>query len=180
MNNVSQIPVQPGHSETISTVYTEYYKKIYKYILYRVGDHNIAEDLVSEVFEKVIAKYSTYKSEKAKFSTWLFTIANNTLINYYKRSKDQHNMRLINCGKIESKYRLEDLIIEQELKELLLKAIVNLDERQRNIIAFKFGAGLTNREIAKILNLTESNVGTILYRSLKRLRDILKEQGVIC
>ena len=74
---------------------------------------------------------------------------------------------------------MEDLIIDKELKETLLRAIMTLDERQQNIIAFKFGARLTNREIAKILNLTESNVGTIIYRSLKRLKDILKEQGVI-
>ncbi|NLG33639.1 MAG: sigma-70 family RNA polymerase sigma factor, partial [Syntrophomonadaceae bacterium] len=71
------------------------------------------------------------------------------------------------------------LIIEQELKEILLKAILRLDERQRSIIALKFGANMKNREIAQMLNLTESNVGTILYRSLKHLRDNLKKQGVI-
>lgn len=173
------VPMQTGETDVMSAVYIEYYKKLYKYILYRVGDHNVAEDLVSEVFEKMLTNYSTYDDQKSKFSTWLFAIAHNTVINYYKKSQRRYTLGLINCEKIESKYQLEDLIIDKELKETLLRAIMALDERQQNIIAFKFGARLTNREIAKILNLTESNVGTIIYRSLKRLKDILKEQGVI-
>ena len=155
----------------------KYYSKLYKYTLYRVGDPNVAEDLVSEVFEKVLVKYNTYNPEKGMFSTWLFTIASNTVINYHKR--DGCKTDPIDLGKVELKYQLEDLIIDRELKGLLLKAIMCLEERQENIIALKFGACLTNRQIARLMRLTESNVGTILYRSLKKLKDILKEQGVV-
>ncbi len=69
--------------------------------------------------------------------------------------------------------------MKKELKEALIQAVMKLDERQKNIIALKFGTCETNREIARMLNLTESNVGTILYRALKQLRDILKEQGTV-
>ena len=81
----------------------------------------------------------------------------------------------INLEKMEGKYQLEEIIFEQELREKLIQAIMELDERQRNIIALKFTAGQTNREIGLMLNLSESNVGTILYRSLKSLRELLKE-----
>jgi RNA polymerase sigma-70 factor (ECF subfamily) len=142
-----------------------------------VGDHSTAEDLVSEVFEKVLLKYCTYNPEKAKLSTWLFTIVNNTIINYFKKN-DRH-LESLELEKIESSYRLEDLVVEREQKELLLKAIMGLNERQRNIIALKFGACLTNREIAQLTDLSESNVGTILYRALKLLKGKLTGQGAI-
>lgn len=162
--------------DVFSRIYNEYYIKLYKYTLFRVADQYVAEDLVSEIFVKVLDKYNTYNPTKGKFSTWVFAIANNTIINYYKKF---NRNKVVDWEQVDSQYRLEDLIIEQELKEILLKAILGLDERQRSIIALKFGANMKNREIAQMLNLTESNVGTILYRSLKHLRDNLKKQGVI-
>ncbi|MGI6490966.1 MAG: RNA polymerase sigma factor [Pelotomaculum sp.] len=173
MNHVGCFPVGTESSDDLSQVYREYYAKIYKYTIYRVGDPYTAEDLVSEVFEKVLLRYHTYNAQKAKFSTWLFAIANNTIINYH--NKNNRSAKLPTLEKVEPISHLEDLIIRQEAKEILLKAIMGLEERQKNIIALKFGGNLTNREIAQIMGLKETNVGTILYRSLKRLRDILKE-----
>lgn len=175
--SINRIPVEIGHSEICSELYKKYFPKLYKYTLYKVGDTNVAEDLVSEVFEKMLAKYNTYNQEKGNFSTWLFTIANNVIINYYR--ENGRKTVSFDLEKVESKYRLEDLIIDRELKGLLLKAIMCLDERQRNIIALKFGACLTNRQIAQMMNLTESNAGTILYRTLRQLKDILKEQRFV-
>lgn len=176
MNDVSSLPMGTDQYDVFSQIYNEYYIKLYKYTLFRVADQYAAEDLVSEIFVKVLDKYNTYNPTKGKFSTWVFAIANNTIINYYKTI---NRNKVVNWEQVDSQYRLEDLIIEQELKEILLKAILRLDERQRSIIALKFGANMKNREIAKMLDLTESNVGTILYRALKHLRDNLKKQGVI-
>jgi RNA polymerase sigma-70 factor (ECF subfamily) len=171
------MPVEFDHSAIISELYNKYFPKLYKYTLYKVGDSNAAEDLVSEVFEKMLVKYNTYNQEKGSFSTWLFTIATNMITNYYK--KNSRKTAPVELEKVESTYRLEDLVIDRELKKFLLNAIACLDERQRSIIALKFGACLTNRQIAQVMNLTESNAGTILYRSLRQLKDILKEQGVV-
>ncbi|GAB6181630.1 sigma-70 family RNA polymerase sigma factor [Desulfotomaculum defluvii] len=169
--------VQSDVRDVFSEIYSTYFPRLYKYILYRVGEINTAEDLVSEVFEKALDKFNTYNPDKGKLSTWLFTIANNTVVNYFR--KNNHYTEPIDFEKLESKYRLEDLIIDKELKEVLFKAIMYLDDRQRNIIALKFGACLTNRQIAQMMNITESNVGTIIFRSLKKLKDVLKEHEVI-
>ena len=177
-SNVNKIPEKIEHSEIFSELYNKYFPKLYKYTLYKVGDCYIAEDLVSEIFEKMLVNYNAYSLEKGNFSTWLYTIANNHIINYLKKNNYITNYTKIEKT-VEAKYRLEDLIIDRELKEYLLKAIMCLDERQRNIIALKFGACLTNRQIAQVINVTESNVGTILYRSLKQLKEILQEQGIV-
>lgn len=175
--NVNNISLKTEQPDVISQIYKEYYSKIYKYTLFRVNDHGTAEDLVSDVFEKVLLKHYTYNPEKAKLSTWLFTIVNNTITNYFK--KNIYQPEPLELEKVDSSYCLEDLVIKRELKGILLKAIMCLHEHQRNIIALKFGACLTNRQIAQMMGLSESNVGTILYRALKRLKDILKEQGAV-
>lgn len=175
MNNVERLFEPMEQADIFAALYNEYYPKIFKYTLYRVGDHYTAEDLVSEVFEKVLLKYDTYNPQKGKFGTWLFTIVNNTVINHHKKTRPVE----LKMDKIDSQYHLEDLLFEQELKENLLKSIMQLNERQKDVIALKFGARLNNREIAQVLEMSESNVGTILYRSLKQLRDILKEQEAV-
>lgn len=176
MIEIGSPKVLEEQSGDISRMYREYYAKLYKYILYRTGDAAAAEDLVSEVFTKALAKYHTYNPVRGKFSTWLYTIANNTMINYYSKN---HQYTFIGPERADPGPRPEDTVIEKELKEMLIQAMAKLNERQKSIIALKFAAGETNREIARMLNLTESNVGTILYRSLQQLRDILKQQGAV-
>ncbi len=176
VNDLGSTQVPADQSDIISRVYREYHVKLYKYTFYQVGDPAVAEDLVSEVFAKVLEKYHTYDPARAKLSTWIYAIANNTIRNYRQKN---HRHTSINLERVDLKYRMEDAIFKKELKEMLIQATLKLDERQRNIIALKFGAGETNREIARMLDLTESNVGTILYRALQQLRDSLKEQGAV-
>lgn len=164
-------------SKVFADIYNQYYSRIYNYIRYRVKDPHLSEDLVSQVFERMIKGYGTYNPQKGKFSTWLFTIANNTVKNHYNRGEVKNTSPWDEMETLESKYSLEDIIVIEELKEMLLAAVSCLDERQRNIIAFKFAGRLTNRQIAELLEISESNVGTILYRALSKLNQMLTERG---
>lgn len=156
-------------------IFEAYYKKIYNYIYYRVHCHYIAEDLVSEVFEKAMLKIDTYAKNKSPFEVWLFAIAKNTISDYFRRAKKHSFLSIDSIKELVSKKRTpEDILETSETKDKLFKALDILNERERNIVSLKFGGELKNVEIAQILKLTESNVGVVLYRSMKKLK---KELG---
>ena len=157
-------------------IFETYYKRVYNYISYRVNSYHEAEDLTSQVFEKIMAKIDTYSEKKSPFEVWVFSIAKNVINDYFREIK-KHNIFSIDSFKelASSKKSPEDIVETREINDELLKALKILDAKEINIIALKFGANLKNTEIAEVLNLTESNIGVILYRTLKKLRKELGE-----
>ncbi len=158
-------------------IFETYYKRVYNYIYYRINSHYTTEDLTSQIFEKVMIRIDTYNKEKAPFEVWLFGIARNVVNDYFR---DLKKYRVFSMDSIKelasSKKSPEDIIEIKEINGELFKALKILDMREQNIIALKFGANLKNVEIAEILNLTESNVGVILYRTMKKLKKELEKE----
>lgn len=156
-------------------IFETYYKRVYNYIYYRVNSCHIAEDLTSQVFEKIMIKIDSYCEEKSPFEVWMFAIARNTINDYFRETK-KHKVFPIDFIKdlISSKKTPQDVVEIEETKDELLDALKILDARERNIIALKFGGDLKNVEIAEVLGLTESNVGVILYRTMKKLKSELE------
>ena len=156
-------------------IYKAYYKRVYNYIYYRVNCHHTAEDLVSQVFEKIMLKIDTYSKDKSPFEVWLFAIARNAVKDHFRSSKKYKILSIDTIKELVSKKKTpEDIVGISETNDELLKALKTLDTREQNIVALKFGAELKNVEIAEILNLTESNVGVILYRTVKKLKKELE------
>ncbi|AFS79690.1 RNA polymerase factor sigma-70 RpoD [Gottschalkia acidurici 9a] len=179
LNKEKVLDVQ-GHvkQEDFTYIFEVYYKRVYNYIYYRVNCHYTAEDLTSKVFEKIIIKKHTYSDKKSPFEVWVFAIARNA-INDYFRSIKKHNLFSIDAIKelVSRKKTPEDIMVGLDTKDELLEALNTLDERDRNIVALKFGAELKNKEIADILHITESNVGVIIYRSMKKLKKEIEREG---
>ena len=158
-------------------IFEAYYKRVYNYIYYRVRCYYTAEDLTSQVFEKIMLRIDTYSEKKSPFEVWLFAIVRNT-VNDHFRSTQKHTFISIDTIKelISRKKNPEDMVEILETNEELFKALNILNTRERNIVELKFGAELKNIEIAEILNITESNVGVILYRAMKKLNKELKKE----
>lgn len=158
-------------------IFETYYKRIYNYIYYRVNCNDEAEDLTSQVFEKVMVKIETYSESKSPFEVWLFAIARN-VINDYFRSLKKH--KIFSIDKINEPTSIEknpeEIVVKAETNDELLKALNVLDSRERNILALKFGGNLKNKEIAEIIDITESNVGVILYRIMKKLKTEMERE----
>ena len=159
-------------AESFAELYEQYLPKVYRYVKYRITDTHLAEDLTSIVFEKALTKFKSYRSEKAGFSTWIFAIARNTLIDHYRVSHKEQTVPLgdpVRAGNPEISPEEEGEKAEEI--QFLNGCIAQLSPPEQEIISLKFGAEMTNRQIARVLNLTESNVGIIIYRAVRKLRD---------
>jgi len=162
-----------------ASIYDHYLPRVYKYMRYRVGDINEAEDLTSQVFERVLTKIGSYRPERGPFAGWLFAIAHNIVVDHL-RAKKRHGLVPLEVPGVTACSGMgpEETVIYNESREKLLAALSRLTGRERDLIALKFSGGLPNRTIAGISGLTESNVAVILYRAVRRLRAELDAEEV--
>ncbi len=149
-------------------VYAEQLPRVYNFFRYRFGDGPLAEDLTAMTFEKAWRSRKRYRHDLAAFSTWLFTIARNVAIDHVRQRRDETSLDTVRQQPANES--LEELAEKQREAERLAVLLKRLSTRERELIAYKYGAGLTNREIAQLTGLSESNVGTILYRVVQNLR----------
>jgi RNA polymerase sigma factor (sigma-70 family) len=161
---------------SFAQLYEAHLTYVFRYISFRVGNHAIAEELTSVVFEKALAAFHRYDKEKAEPQTWLIAIARNTIIDYFRKSSSRNTIPLENAIGVASGDPLPQEEVERKEEQQRLRFCVEtLAEREQEIVSLKFGAELTNRRIASSLGLSENNVGIILYRAVCKLRTCVKD-----
>lgn len=181
------LKAMPGEAELLkravadpaafSAVYKHYFSPIYNYIRYRVQDATVADDLTTRTFERVLRNLATYDAEKGAFPAWLFTIARNAVSDCFRAQKRRRWLSLdVLRNRAGPAPDPEEIVAANEARVELLQAVAQLPDRERDLIALKFGAGLTNRHIAGLTGLGESNVAVILYRTVRVLREKLGER----
>ncbi len=159
-------------AEAFAAFYEQYMPKVFRYLCYRVTNETLAEDLTSVVFEKALTRFKSYSSEKASFATWVFTIARNTLIDHFRVSSKETQLQTedtLDCP--ENAVSPEEAVIADEERRVLQHCITRLSRQEQELISLKFGADMTNRQIAGMLGLSDSNVGVMLYRAVRKLRN---------
>ena len=163
-----------------ATLYDRYFPRVYNYMRFRCSDPQTADDLTSLVFEKALKEIAHYQAERAPFAVWLFTIARNTLTDHL-RAGQRHPWLSLDLlrGHSNPDHSTEEALIEAETRDNLTRALARLSERERDLIALKFQAGLNNRQIAEMTRLSESNVGVTVFRAIQRLRVLMEGQVVI-
>jgi len=156
------------------SVYRDELPRVFNFLRYRVIDRATAEDLTSATFEKAWRARHRYRRDRASVSTWLLAIARNVAIDHYRRARPEVPLgegepAAPGTPETEAQRRAERL----RLGSLLAR----LPERERELLALKYGSGATNRAIARLTGLSESNVGTILHRTIGALRAAWDEGG---
>jgi RNA polymerase sigma factor (sigma-70 family) len=157
-------------------LYGQYYGRVYAYLRFRVGSTEVAEDLVSQVFERALTHLADLQSTAAA-GAWLFRIARNCATDYFRRLRPVASLDTLIDSNHPGECSLEEVIVAQEERARLLVLLKRLPEREREVIGLKFVACLQNREIARVLNMPEGTVGSVLHRTLARLRDALHDEG---
>jgi RNA polymerase sigma-70 factor (ECF subfamily) len=168
---------QEGESAVVGALYERYQRGIFRYLYYRVGDQQTAEDLTSEVFLRMVEKLSNFDDRQLSFQAWLFQIARNLSIDHYRKMSIHQNVQLKDDFPEGGNEPLE--MVAQELtSEKLQYALVKLPENQRDVIVMRFIVGMPISEVAETLHKTEDSIKGLQRRALLALRDTLVEWEV--
>ncbi|MBL8076700.1 MAG: sigma-70 family RNA polymerase sigma factor [Anaerolineales bacterium] len=163
---------QRAKPASLESAFDRYYPAVFRFFRFRGADADTANDLAASVFERALSHIDQFDPRKAQIQTWLFAIARNISINHWKSEK---GTLPLDDDLPQSDVPLEELVIRAEEKERVLLALQTLDNRSREVIALKFSSELSNRAIAQLTGLSESNIGVVLYRSLMKLRRQLSQ-----
>ncbi|NJM07507.1 sigma-70 family RNA polymerase sigma factor [Candidatus Gracilibacteria bacterium] len=162
--------VQPDQrAETFRGIYEAEFHRLYAYIRYRVGDATIAEDLTADVFVRFWIHMGRIRNPAA-VTAWLFTTARHLTIDYLRRSQRVCSLEALAPTLLPTINLPEADIVPADQYSRILQGLGQLGEREREIIGWRFAAGLRNREIAGVLGISEGNVAKILHRAITKLR----------
>jgi RNA polymerase sigma-70 factor, ECF subfamily len=155
--------------DDFASIYQAEVPRIYRFFCYRFGEGPLAEDLTAATFEKAWRGRGRFR-QQASFSTWLFTIARHVAVDHNRKQRHHAEVSLEEAGDTPDSAILEEQVEQQADFAQLSLLLARLAERERELVALKYGGGLTNRLIAQLTGLTESNVAVILHRTLQTLR----------
>ena len=153
-------------------LYELFIDRIYRFLLYRVGDSHLAEDLTSTVFVKAWRSIDRYQERGVPFSAWLYKIARNATADHFRAEKG--DLSLDGLGMVlpvgdHASESVERLFTQNEIR----KALGSLRKDQRGVIILRFFDGLPYSEVAEVMGKREGAVRTIQYRALNSLRAAL-------
>jgi RNA polymerase sigma-70 factor (ECF subfamily) len=161
----------PGSPPDFGEAYDEHVWNVYGFFAYRVRRREDAEDLTQRVFERALRAWGRYDAERASVQTWLMTIARNLLIDHYRADRAAtEEPYLDHHDPVGDPGPQADLGLSADLAA----ALEELGERDREILALRFGADLTGPQIAELTGLSLANVQQILSRNLRRLKGALE------
>ena len=166
--------------EVFAKLYDEYYPQIFGYILKRVVNFEIAQDITSETFFKSLKKLWQFRWRNISFSTWLYRIANNEIANYFRRNK----YKPVSLDKVPEPIAVhnpetEILEAEQELKKYqdflkIREKISQLPIKYQEVIALRFFEKKKIKEICEILGKKEGTIKSLLHRGLEKLKNLVE------
>ncbi|MCL2355575.1 MAG: sigma-70 family RNA polymerase sigma factor [Defluviitaleaceae bacterium] len=160
-------------AEILDALYRAHYKNVYNYICFRINNHFDAEDLACTVFEKAMrSRYDAARPGEA----WLIAIAKNA-VNDYLRARGRRSFVGLDAifSLVSEKKQPDEVVVQNEQNHALIAAMSRLKDRERQILSLKFATDLKHDEIAKIMHISSSNVGAIVHRALKKLKNFLED-----
>ena len=175
---------QQGHSEAFAGLYEAYYDKIYRYVMFKTGDTLEAEDLTEEVFLRMLESIGSFKWQGYPFTSWLFRIAHNLVIDYYRKAGRQKKtslddaMRVVGTDNVDVDRKLDVELSIKEVKE----AMGGLTRLQQEVLSLRFAGRLSVAETAEAMGKKENAVKALQHAAIKKLRTLLgpaMEQGLI-
>lgn len=153
-------------------VYDKYFPKIFSFVMYKVANREIAEEIVSNVFFKAMNKLSMFRWRQIPFSAWLYRIAISETANYFRGVKRRK--------KIEEDFVIESSIVKDEEKDndfaFIHEYLQKLNDKDLNLITLRFFEKKSFSEISEILGVKENTLRVKIHRSLKKLEKLIPKE----
>lgn len=161
-----------GDAQAFGKLYEKYLEAIYNYVYYRTSNQKEAEDLTSRVFLRALKHIHRYEDRGYPFSAWLYRIAHNLVVNWYR---DRDRKEEVPLGAQYPPPAVEDQtekqLAKEDRRESLLEVVRELPDDRQQLLILKHVEGLTNREIGEIMGRTEGAIKALYHRTLVALRD---------
>ncbi len=167
-------------AEAFGRLYQQYVKRIYNYLYRHTGNQVEAEDLTSRTFFCALRSLHQYKDCGGAFQAWLFRIAHNLVVNWY-RDQSRHpviSLEVTGDHPGQATYHDEphEHIIRTERRALVARLIAQLAEDRKTLLILKFVEKMSNEDIGKVLGKTEGAIKSLYHRTLLDLREILQQE----
>ena len=162
----------------LGELYDRYEARIYSYIYRRTGNESLAEDLTAQVFLKMLEAIRSDKGWHSSFSGWLYRIAHNAVIDYYRQRDRQQQVSLEDTLTTTASDHNPVAMAEASLDAQRLRtATGRLTEEQNEVITLRFLEGYSIGEVAEMLDKTEGSIKALQYRAVTTLRQLLQHEG---
>lgn len=163
--------------EASNIIIKKYYKEIHIYIHKQLLDKDLSLDITQEVFINMIKSIDTYDKKKCSFRTWLYKIASNKIIDYYRSKSYKKLLKLqpIDELDIKSDFSIEENFIKEERVKEILKIVTGFEANLQQIFRLKIFSDMTFKEIGNLLDLSESTVKTRYYSLIKKIKSMALE-----
>ncbi|MBU1718989.1 MAG: sigma-70 family RNA polymerase sigma factor [Bacteroidetes bacterium] len=160
--------------QAFELLYKKYHERVFRFIYLRLDDPDVAADITSDVFVKAMLALPKYKYKGYSFSTWLFRIASNAMVDYFRANA---KMRTVNIDDV-SVSSISDEIGREfaaDAERLIPLCLAELPEQDLMVIELRFFENKSFREIGDITGITEANAKVRTYRVLDKLRKIISK-----
>lgn len=164
-----RLPAERSAGEQFEALYQRTFPRVYAYVASMLRDRSAAEEVTAQAFERAYRKRSTYRAGRGSPEAWLFGIARHAALDELRRLKRRAPLEA--DPEDFSAQAPEDHAEGVVRRETVRAALARLEPKDRDLVALKFQAGLSNAEIGRVLGMSESNVGTKLHRTIEKLRE---------
>ncbi|MBV9315276.1 MAG: sigma-70 family RNA polymerase sigma factor [Pseudonocardia sp.] len=167
---------QAGDQEAFGQLYDRYHEMVFRYVLFRVSDRQLAEDLTAETFLRALRRISSVSYQGRDIGAWFVTIARNLVLDHVKSSRYRLEQTTAEIADLSpSTSGPEQQVVDGATHEELLRCVAKLNADQKECIALRFLQGLSVAETARLMGRNEGAVKALQHRAVRRLAQLLPE-----
>ena len=169
---------QKGDAAAFAVLYEDYYDRIFRYVSFKTGNSLEAEDITAEVFVKMLESIDSFKWQGYQFSSWLFRIAHNLIVDHFRKRGRRHIVALDEAPAAATEYNPDlDRKLDVDMSMVpVQEAMKDLTDLQREVISLRFAAGLSVAETARAVGKKGNAVKALQHAGIKKLRGILSAE----